>query len=99
MSNIEIAKPTHTLQGTITINIGSASASLIGSVANQLYGVSTILGYTITSGTNPGTLVLTISGAAGVNTLTASTSANVVGANLVIVVYWSNYQVNGLLLG
>lgn len=100
MSNVEIAKPTQTYQGTITINIASASATLTSTATNQLFaGVSNILGYTITSGANPGTLALALTSAVGVSTLTATTSVNVAGANLVIQVYWSNNAPAGLLAG
>jgi hypothetical protein len=100
MSNVEIAKPTQTYQGTITIAVASASATLNATATNQLFaGVSNILGYTITSGANPGTLALALTAAAGVSVITATTSANVAGANLVIQVYWSNNAPAGLLLG
>jgi len=100
MSNVEISKPTITYQGTITIAVAAASGSLTSTATNQLFaGVSNILGYTITSGANPGTLCLALTGAAGVSTLTATTSANVAGVALVIQVYWSNNAPPGLLLG
>ena len=100
MSNVEIAKPTQTYQGTVTIAVAAASSTLTSTATNQLFaGVSNILGYTITSGANPGTLALALTAAAGVTTLTATTSANVAGQSLIIQVYWSNNTAVGLLAG
>lgn len=100
MANVEIAKPTQTYQASVTIAIGAASGTRASTATNQLFaGVSNILGYTITSGANPGTLALALTASAGVTTLTATTSANVATADLVIQVYWSNNSAVGLLAG
>jgi hypothetical protein len=100
MANVEVAKPTQTYFGTITIAVAAASSTLTSATNSQLFaGVSNILGYTITSGANPGTLCLALTGSAGVSTITATTSANVAANPLVIVVYWSNNAPSGLLAG
>lgn len=100
MSNVEIAKPTITHSGPITITVGTASGTLSSTTVNQMFaGVSNILGYTITSGANPGTLALAMTSANGFTTMTATTSANVATNDLIIRVYWSNNSAVGILAG
>jgi hypothetical protein len=100
MSNVEVAKPTQVYSASITIAVAAASGTRVSTATNQLFaGVSNILGYTITSGANPGTLALALTASAGVSTITATTSANVAGVDLVIQVYWSNNAPSGMILG
>ena len=100
MANVEIAKPTQTYQASVTIAIGAASGTRASTATNQLFaGVSNILGYTITSGANPGTLALAMTSANGFTTMTATTSANVATNDLIIRVYWSNNSAVGILAG
>lgn len=90
MSNIEIQRPTQTYSGAITIAVGAATGSRASTADLPIFSNSNILGYSISAGAIAGTLTLDRAGAAGVQSITATTSANVAGVNLVIVVYWTN---------
>ena len=93
MSNIEFQRPTQTFSANITIAVGAATSALTTSGALPIFSCSNILGYKIVSGANPGTLALALTGASGLQRITATTSANVAGVDLVITVYWRNEDV------
>jgi len=96
MSQLESFQYSNRFSSALTIAVGAASGT--ATPASFYASSSKILGYTITSGANPGTLSIIGSSAAGVNTITATTSANVAAANLVLVVYWINEKPPALAL-
>ena len=93
MANIEIARPTQTYSANLTIAVGAATGALTTTGPLPIFSSSNVLGYRIVSGANPGTLALALTGAAGLQRITATTSANVAGVDLVITVYWYNEAV------
>lgn len=90
MSNVENSRPTQTFSADITIAIGAATGAITTTGPLPVFSSSEILGYRIKSGANPGTLALALTGAAGLQRITATTSANVAANDLVITVYWRN---------
>lgn len=105
MASLELFKSIP-YSAAITIVVGQASGNTTSATYAALSGCSRIIGYSITSGANPGTLrlglvsgVIGAIGAAGVTTLTATTSANVAANDLVIRVYFYNQVGAGLLVG
>ena len=97
MSQLESFQYSNRFSSALTIAGGAASGT--ATPASYYASSSKILGYTITSGANPGTLSIIGSSAAGVNTITATTSANVAaGVPLVLVVYWINEKPPALAL-
>jgi hypothetical protein len=98
MASLELFKATQ-YSAAVTINIAAATGNTTSATYAALSGCSRIIGYSIVSGANPGTLRLAIASAAGVSTLTATTSANVAAANLVLQVHFYNEVGGGLLVG
>ena len=98
MASLELFKTTP-YSAAVTINVAAATGNTTSATYAALSGCSRIIGYSITSGANPGTLRLAIASAAGVTTLTATTSANVAAANLVLQVFFYNQVGGGLLVG
>ena len=98
MASLELFKSTP-YSAAVTIAVGAATGNTTSATYSALSGCSRIIGYSITSGANPGTLRVALSSASGVTTLTATTSANVAAANLVLQVHFYNQVGAGLLVG